>query len=773
MKNFKTIAAMLLLSASSQIVFTACQDNAEEEIVTFKNPMSTNLQGMWVSEKAESGELPALVKGDPKRTYTKVVNAYKFFGDGTGVWEKFYVNDKGEVTSALGDIIYGEPDKASADGFFRCTSAADGTIGVTMAHPELFNQENHVSINRKLNYANGQINTSDGSETYQLTRASEQQQMEIMNYANNAHCGGVFNPNGAEGANGFNYSSWRNRETIILYTGELGDKAGELTGYKEVALPWAKIDKQINIPQNIIDDLKPENGWEMVLSRCGYSLMNNSNFIFLYNKYTGIMRILYYMPQKFESGSDHLWEIQVSDHMALRSPWGYGVPSDTQFKDKAAIGQKTAGHMTNNVSSWYDGYKINESITSREGWWAFDYDMSLYRPGHDIKKDEIKLAMHSWNKTGIKIDSNIDAKIKTEMEQTSLSHDLVNGVKTVISIGSSIGKAYVAAGKNETGDILKGMGEAIGSFGSMLFGSGDTSGAVNLGMTGTIDSKGVATTATITKGVPAPTIQMTEFDFEHSHLGQGVWNLKKTPVIHLTDFMVDGSFVYFFDPSSVEVEVNHDLFPKKDIEWMQVDAVPFVRWDNNKAAMDNHRKFLGLRKRGFKVPGEVSCRDVLNNARVTYRQTAAEVLTNYNYGRANQGGLTYRVETPEKKVDNYKELYRGYGKQGGYIIEPLYLGDFFSGEIEATPLVINVHVTVKMKGSDKIYSYNRAYLPEVKYLIGTEENLVNLYKNEIQKRSFESYYSGHLDTYNYNVKRAYDKIKYYYPNANISYEEKK
>lgn len=75
--------------------------------------------------------------------------------------------------------------------------------------------------------------------------------------------------------------------------------------------------------------------------------------------------------------------------------------------------------------------------------------------------------------------------------------------------------------------------------------------------------------------------------------------------------------------------------------------------------------------------------------------------------------------------------------------------------------------------SQTIYSYNRAYLPEVKYLIGTEENLVNLYKNEIQKRSFESYSSGHLDTYNYNVKRAYDKIKYYYPNANISYEEKK
>jgi hypothetical protein len=32
--------------------------------------------------------------------------------------------------------------------------------------------------------------------------------------------------------------------------------------------------------------------------------------------------------------------------------------------------------------------------------------------------------------------------------------------------------------------------------------------------------------------------------------------------------------------------------------------------------------------------------------------------------------------------------------------------------------------------------------------------------------------NGHQGTYNYNVKRAYDKIKFYFPNADITYEEK-
>ena len=773
MKNLTKLMLMGILTAGTALTFTACSDNAEE-ITNVNNPMAAKLQGMWISEKAESGEFPAWVEGEPERTYTKVVNAYKFFNDGTGVWEMFYVNDNGEVASAKGDLIYNEPDRAVADGFFRYTSAADGSINITMAHPEILKQEDNVAINRKMLYANGRINSTDGSETYLLTPANEQQQMEIMNYAHIAHCGGAFNPNDAEGSEGFNYSSWRNRETIILHTGEVGDKAGELAGYKEVALPWAKIDKQINIPQDVIDDLKPENGWEMVLNRCGYSMINNENFIFFYNKYMGTMRVLFYMPQKFESGSDHLWEIQVSDNMALRSPWRYGVPSDGKIANKAAIGQKTSGHMTNNVTSWYDGYKINESITSREGWWAFDYDMSLYRPGHDIKKDEIKLVMHSWNKTEFKIDSKIDAKIKTEFGESSLSGDLMNGLKAIVSVGTSIGKYYVAAGKNETGNAVKAIGEVFGTLGSMMFNGvgSDCSGAVNLGMTGSIDSKGVATTATITKGVPSPTIQMTEFDYEHSHLGQGVWNLKKAPVVHVTDYMINGSWLYFFDPSSVEVELNPDLFPKKNIEWMQVDAIPGARWGNNTTGTDNHRKFLGLHRRGFKV-NEIDIRkDILGNARIT-NKPEIDVLANYNYGRANQDGLKYCIGTPDETVNGHKQNLRGYGKEGEYILEPIFNANLFNNELEATPLEINVHVTVKMKGSNKIYSYNRVYLPDYKYRIGTEQSLVDLYKNVIQKRTFESYYSGHLDTHNYNVKRAYDKIKYYYPNADISYEEKK
>lgn len=213
------------------------------------------------------------------------------------------------------------------------------------------------------------------------------------------------------------------------------------------------------------------------------------------------------------------------------------------------------------------------------------------------------------------------------------------------------------------------------------------------------------------------------------------------------------------------------MFPKQDIEWMQVDAIPGARWGNGTLGTDNHRKFLGLHNRGFKF-SEIDIRkDILGNARIT-NKPEIEVLTNYNYGRPNQNGLRYCIGTPEEKVGRNSQNLRGYGKEGEYILEPIFDGNLFNSELEATPLEINVHVTVKMKGSDKIYSYNRAYLPELKYRIGTEQSLVDLYKNVIQKRTFDSYYNGHQGTYNYNVKRAYDKIKFYFPNADITYEEK-
>ena len=103
-------------------------------------------------------------------------------------------------------------------------------------------------------------------------------------------------------------------------------------------------------------------------------------------------------------------------------------------------------------------------------------------------------------------------------------------------------------------------------------------------------------------------------DTKNSHVGQGVWNLKKTPVVYRSNFIntlwasnqgmpsLDGLYPYgyqlwyFFDPSSIEVELNPNVFPEDQIEWMQVDALCGVRSTMRYNGTDSYLKALGIGK---------------------------------------------------------------------------------------------------------------------------------------------------------------------------------
>ena len=58
--------------------------------------------------------------------------------------------------------------------------------------------------------------------------------------------------------------------------------------------------------------------------------------------------------------------------------------------------------------------------------------------------------------------------------------------------------------------------------------------------------------------------------------------------------------------------------------------------------------------------------------------------------------------------------------------------------------------------------------PEVKYIDPTQDNLVQMY-NKIQKAARpNNNHNGNMDIYDHNVKRVYDKVKFLFPNADIS-----
>ena len=116
----------------------------------------------------------------------------------------------------------------------------------------------------------------------------------------------------------------------------------------------------------------------MVLNRCGSRSIKNANFFALYNKYTGILRFFFYMPEKFTSGNDHVWEVTMTDNMARNTTLRYGIPQDLKMKDKDLVGLSGDRTISEYIATWVSRLSQDGYITPNTGWWAFDVDMSLY-----------------------------------------------------------------------------------------------------------------------------------------------------------------------------------------------------------------------------------------------------------------------------------------------------------------------------------------------------------------------------------------------------------
>ena len=755
--------AAILTVCGSMTVLTSC--TAESDNPVALNPLGDKLEGLWYVEYDAQGTINNPYT-DSEVNYTRVVEIYDFDEDSVSVWNRYFFEDNDE--EPVTDLGGG----SNGLGAFSFISRADGTVNVTLTNTdqvEEANRQDYLPLTRTLRVVGDRLTAKGlGSQDIVLQHDNGDMEQKVASWNLTLHGGSGYNPNNML-IYKFDYDNWRQKNTIFIYDGvsDYNSKAmGK--GYQEVALPWANTAKQTHIPEALCDEMTQENGWEMALNYCGRNDIKNANFIFLYNKYTGILRVLYYMPEAIKSGSDHLWEVVVPDNMALRSPWRYGLPNDFNFTTdgKTAIGQKESGHMQNLIVPWNTEWGINGAVDPKEGWWAFDIDMSQYRPGNDITKDNIKLLVHSWDNTTITLKSQLKAQIKSDAAEGDVAGDVVNGLKALVGFGVEFMKGNIFAQEKKA---IEGVDAIASIFGTLCGLTGDGGNQpISLGMTGDMDTQGFAKTGAVTTGIPSPTIPMSYFDFKHTHLGQGVWNLKSTPKIYITNQFVSGSgfgCVWFFNSGSIDLELNPEVFPKEDIDWVQVDAFPGARADNKVIGTDNHRKFLGLHERHIRLKdAEYRKHDVIS---LDGKDKKAQVLANYNYGNANKDGMKYPAYFPEEEVNGEKRAHTVYGYgTSSVIFEPqLGVGGNSDYLCSAPPVEINVRVIVSMKG--KLYAYNRPYLPEVEYIESTQENLEKFYKERFEDYRAPGFYHEHVETHLYNKKRAYDKIKYLFPKANL------
>lgn len=756
---------LLLMALPMLLGIVSC---AEKDNPVDPNPLAKQVSGLWWSLADQKGTLPDYFE---ITEYSRLGMAYQFNEDGTGYGIIFFFNDEnGDPLDYLG----GETIAT-----LSYTTTADGRIKVEMTNPYFTENKFQDDFFKqwKLTYTDGIVTATNGKQTLTLEKASEQMAVMIhdwdQQFNGGAAIGGSgFNPNDED----FTFDNWRNEPGIYLYdgTGEYTiTQKGRTCKFSLVPLPWYEGTKLTNLPEGFCDDITPENGWELALNLCGNTegSIKNNNFFALYNKYLGILRFFYFMPEGFTSGNDHVWQVSLGDNLAQHSLYGYGVPSDRTV-NKAAIGQTGAEAYMEYVTPWVD-YQSNDGlVVPNAGWWAFDVDLSMYRANanHDTKSN-IKLQMRSWDKHATSLYSamtaNIDGTIKASLKLDAVakkSSSTAKGVLMGLQAAAQAGSAIANFASNNWAGGLTSLGQMFGtgsSFAGLGGGSptnytGSLDGTISLGLDGNINTDGVISGSKTITGIPSPTLSLKDFDLKNSHIGQGVWNLKTAPVVYKTNIMFgsgwDEMVPYIFDPSSIEVELNHNVFPESEIEWMQVDALCIARKSmqvvtdkkSKEIPTDNIRLAYGVSQAKFSPQPKLSDYEWKD-----YRMP--NCLIDFLYRHEDKLGL---IDSYYLENDDGYEYIVGRGNNN-MAIEPQYGAYFGSTKLYHLPfLEVNVKVLVKMKGMQQPVVLSRNYLPEIK-----EWGLGADFAASAKKtRPYASKMNGHTDLYDYQMKRISDII---------------
>lgn len=782
--NLWMMAAILILCGLSTAL-TSCKDSDDGPKGT---PISAEqLSKMWYAEATKNYTF-----ADGRQEQLKQVTALDFDEDGTGREYSFYVGADNEVCDEADGLLGAEFTYTNNDGVIRTT------------RKDILNDAT-ADLVREFRYQDGKLTTSNADLS--LSPATDAQKAQLEAWLPDGGNHTLYNPNNILGSSGFNSTYWREKQHILLYTGNHDDVAeGLYWGWISVPLPWNESDAQINFPTDFCDDITPENGWQLVMNRCGLNEYAHENFFGLYNKYLGILRIFYYMPSKCGNGNDHYWRVLLKGDMAYRSPLIYSIPQDVAIKKPEVFG---LDGVTNTddlylfITPWTQTDIIAGSIVPREGWWAFDLDLSTYRPDLDISDHWLEMRVDEFTKSNVNLVSTLqgsidgslkgDIDLKAQYEKGNKACQVCGTIfkclKGLADIGASVGSFYT----ENPGDGIAHIGDALGTIGDICseYGQDKLSGfkgtmnaTLDLALTAKASTTSTISGATTVGEIVQPKMNIGKnFNLKGTGLGKGVWSLKSSPKIYMTNLLTEGSSkthpygcVWFFDPSSVEVDLNPEVFGD-DVESMRVDAVCLVRRNYSWATIDKYRSALGLKPcdtyQSRYTEGSVKRHfyDILSSSDT---QVFANFYWKENLSKSMPEDITFPVELFNTSTNM---LMYGAGKETvksiisiidpktQFIIEPLMGVKNQSICCIAPPVVVDVVVKVKLKSNGKTFVYSGEFLPEIEYLAGEDKSQwIDLYKRV--KNNPPSYYQKYPNdnpTYELHMGHMWDKMYCIYP----------
>ena len=392
------------------------------------------------------------------------------------------------------------------------------------------------------------------------------------------------------------------------------------------------------------------------------------------------------------------------------------------------------------------------------------------------------------------IDGNLNLEATYANSENGKSSELGDFIGKAKDIGMGIKDIVTSAMESDIGGSLKGI-VSLGKKAAVMMGLMEEEadpnhltgmkGSINMAMNGTMDTKGYLSAQRGINGFAGMVLKRDNFIFDaNPGLGEGVWNLESAPIVYYTNAFVDWrseSFqtqktwhdalmsydktatfweamrytphnnpygnesqhgqITYFDPSSIKLALNPNVFTSEEIANAKVYAVCGVRNASKFGSTENYRKAQGLTSSEFKISGSN-----VNYYNRPFDEAPFDAL------KSSADKLGMRASTVYK-AESYNGAQVGIFGRGDsdYLIEPQAL---HSGSGNNVMPAYEVTVTVVVPHNGKNYIYSRNYLPEYKQVS------VDQLENEVKRIKDNRPTNYALDVYDQQAEHIEDIQKW-------------
>lgn len=451
-------------------------------------------------------------------------------------------------------------------------------------------------------------------------------------------------------------ADWASQTEISLVIDYYKENGQPVVKTIDVPLPWAWQDAPLQwLPRytarNMVE-LDRED-WSLVFNLTGVDQKPGEHYFGLYNRFTGILRIFYYLTEDrlpAHDANDHMWSLGISKDLIEHVTFQYAIPYGEEAPEtyKAALGGNDSVFKTTALTAECTD---EGKVVPKVGWWAYDIDLSAMREHDFFSSDRsiMRPGVEVFNQDNVVLSSimhgSLDGSISGNMNLNSLkgsgtsSGGIAAGLLGSFLTTTLTNKAILdcmfdpkalaePALTSLVGIILGTTGKGIES--KMKTGRedpdklGDFNGKINLTLDATIETVG-SIGGERTTLVPSPELNVSSFIKQVKGLGGGVWNIEHHPVVYVvTDAFwgdkakfssvekvtSEGRTAYqlttnpddmgmrlisFLDPTSIgTIHFNWDALPKGIIGDIDVSTSYGVLKGATPGYTDGFRRAIGL-----------------------------------------------------------------------------------------------------------------------------------------------------------------------------------